>query len=161
MNARSQKASAIGLLIFLALCYGRFSIGKMVTSSSVGTWYQTLHKAPFNPPDWVFSPIWVILYFMMAIAGWRVWTRSSSVAGRNALFLFSVQLALNLGWSVLFFGYQHVGLALLEMFILIFTVILTTLHFWVIDKSAGALFAIYGVWLLFAAVLNGFILFLN
>jgi translocator protein len=129
--------------------------------SPQGTWYQTLHKAPFNPPDGFFSPIWVLLYFMMAIAGWRVWTKSSSAAGRYALFLFSVQLALNLGWSVLFFGYQMVGLALLEMVVLIFTVILTTLHFWVIDKWAGILFLPYGVWLLFAVLLNGFIFFMN
>ena len=98
---------------------------------------------------------------MMAIAGWRVWTKNSSAAGRYALFLFSVQLALNLGWSVLFFGYQQVGLALLEMVVLIFMVILTTLHFWTIDKWAGILFIPYGVWLLFAVVLNGFIFFMN
>ena len=133
----------------------------MVTASSVGTWYQTLHKAPFNPPDGFFSPIWVILYFMMAIAGWRIWTKTSSAAGRYALFLFSVQLALNLGWSVLFFGYQQVGFALLEMFVLIFTVILTTLHFWAIDKGAGILVLPYLVWLLFAVLLCGFIFFMN
>ena len=161
MTSRSQRASTIGLLVFLALCYGRFYLGSMVTASSAGTWYQTLNKAPFNPPDGFFSPIWVLLYFMMAIAGWRVWTKNSSAAGRYALFLFSVQLALNLGWSVLFFGYQKVGLALLEMFVLIFTVILTTLHFWAIDRNAGILFLPYGIWLLFAVVLNGFIFFMN
>ena len=133
----------------------------MVTASSVGTWYQTLNKASFNPPDWVFSPIWVLLYFMMAVAGWRIWTKNSAGAGRYALLLFSVQLALNLGWSVLFFGYQQVGIALLEMFVLIFTVTLTTLQFWAIDRNAGILFLPYGVWLLFAAVLNGFIFFMN
>ena len=93
--------------------------------------------------------------------GWRVWTKNSSTAGRYALFLFSVQLALNLGWSVLFFGYQKVGLAMLEMFVLIFAVTLTTLHFWAIDRNAGILFLPYGVWLIFAAVLNGFIFFMN
>ena len=133
----------------------------MVTASSVGTWYQTLNKASFNPPDWVFSPIWVLLYFMMAVAGWRIWTKNSAGAGRYALLLFSVQLALNLGWSVLFFGYQQVGIALLEMFVLIFTVTLTTLQFWAIDRNAGILLLPYGLWLLFAAVLNGFIFFMN
>ncbi len=161
MTSRSKRAGAIGLIVFLALCYGRFYLGSMVTASSVGTWYQTLNKAPFNPPDRFFSPVWVLLYFMMAIAGWRVWKKQSSTAGRYALILFSVQLTLNLGWSVLFFGYQKVGLALLEMFVLIFTVILTTLHFWAIDRNAGILFLPYAVWLLFAAVLNGFIFFMN
>ena len=161
MVFKSKRASAIALLVFLALCYGRFYLGSMVTASSVGTWYQTLNKAPFNPPDWVFSPIWVLLYFMMAVAGWRIWTKNSAGAGRYALLLFSVQLALNLGWSVLFFGYQQVGIALLEMFVLIFTVTLTTLQFWVIDRNAGILLLPYGLWLLFAAVLNGFIFFMN
>ena len=98
---------------------------------------------------------------MMAVAGWRIWTKNSAGAGRYALLLFSVQLALNLGWSVLFFGYQQVGIALLEMFVLIFTVTLTTLQFWAIDRNAGILLLPYGLWLLFAAVLNGFIFFMN
>jgi len=75
---RSQKANAVGLVAFLAICYFRFEIGSMVTATSAGTWYQSLHKALFNPPDRYFSPAWIAMYFLMAIAGWRVWRTGDS-----------------------------------------------------------------------------------
>ena len=161
MSVRSRRASTIALIIFLILCYGRFSVGSMITATSVDNWYQTLNKASFNPPDWIFSPIWVVLYFLMAIAGWRVWLKNKSRAGRYALVLFAIQLVLNLAWSVLFFGYQQIGFALVEMSVLLATVILTGLHFSRIDRLAGLLFLPYAIWLIFALVLNTYIFVLN
>ncbi len=151
---RSRKANAIGLAVFLAVCYVRFEIGKKVTATSVGTWYQALHKAPFNPPDRVFAPVWIVLYFLMAVAGWRVWRVGDSRSGRVALGSFAVQLALNMLWSVLFFGYQRVGFALAEMLVLLAIVLLTTVLFWRIDRVAGALLAPYAAWLVFATILT-------
>lgn len=158
---RTQRASAIGLAVFLAICFLRFELGKLVTDSSVGSWYQTLRKAPFNPPDGFFSPVWVVLYFMMAVGGWRVWRHGDSRDQRIALTLFAVQLALNLGWSVLFFGYQRIDLAFAEMLVLVLTVIATTMRFWKIDRIAGILLLPYVLWLGFATVLLAFIWTLN
>jgi len=158
---RSQTASTTGLIAFLLVCYVRFKAGSMVTATSVGTWYQSLHKASFNPPDRYFSPAWIILYFLMAIAGWRVWRIGNSRPNRIALALFAVQLALNMGWSVLFFGYRRVGLALAEMLLLLFIVGITTVLFWRIDRVAGILLAPYLLWLGFATVLTVYIWKLN
>jgi translocator protein len=158
---RSQRASAIGLIVFLTICYLRFEIGKKVTATTVGTWYQALHKASFNPPDSVFAPAWIILYFLMAVAGWRVWRHGSSREERYALVLFAVQLALNLVWSVLFFGFQRIDLALAEMLVLLLIVTSTTMLFWRIDRLAGILLAPYVLWLGFATVLTSFIWILN
>ena len=143
--------------MFLAICFLRFELGKVVTDSSVGTWYQTLHKAPFNPRDGFFSPVWVALYFMMAVAGWRVWRLGSSRDERIALALFAFQLALNLGWSVLFFGLQRIDLALAEMLVLNLTVVATTIRFWKIDRIAAALLLPYMLWLGFATILVAYI----
>jgi len=158
---RSHKASAIGLFAFLLICYFRFELGSKITATSVGTWYQHLNKAPFNPPDGSFSPVWIVLYFLMALAGWRVWRLGDSGRARLALGFFAVQLALNMGWSALFFGYQQVGLALAEMLLLLATVIVTTVLFWRIDRFAGMLLAPYALWLVFATVLTAYIWRLN
>lgn len=158
---RSQKANAIGLFIFLSVCFLRFEIGSWVTASSVSTWYRSLHKASFNPPEGYFSPVWIILYFMMALAGWRIWRIGDSRAERIALIFFAVQLALNMVWSVLFFGYQRIDLALAEMLVLLLTVMSTTILFWRIDRLAGLLLVPYLVWLGFATVLTAWIWRLN
>ena len=136
-------------------------MGKLVTDSSVGTWYQGLHKAAFNPPEGFFSPVWVVLYFLIAVAGWRVWRLGNARAVRIALLLFGVQLALNLGWSVLFFGFQRIDLALVEMAMLVVTVILTTQRFWYLDRLAGILLLPYLLWLGFATILLWYIWKLN
>lgn len=150
-----------GLIAFLVICYFRFKVGSLVTATSVGTWYQGLHKAPFNPPDKVFSPVWIILYFLMAVAGWRVWRIGNSAAERLALAVFAAQLALNMLWSVLFFGYQRIDLALAEMLVLLATVIVATVLFWRIDRPAGVLLAPYALWLVFATILTVYIWRLN
>jgi tryptophan-rich sensory protein len=158
---RSTKANAIGLAIFLSVCFLRFEVGSWVTATSVTTWYRSLQKASFNPPEGYFSPVWIVLYFLMAIAGWRIWSIGNSRAERVALVFFAVQLGLNMAWSVLFFGYQRVGLALAEMIVLLLTVMATTVLFWRIDRLSGLLLAPYLLWLGFATVLTTFIWRLN
>ncbi|WP_367142089.1 TspO/MBR family protein [Propionivibrio sp.] len=78
------------------------AIGGWVTADSVGTWYRTLQKPVFNPPDWVFAPVWTLLYLMIALAGWRVWRRVGFSGARAGMVAYSAQLALNLAWSFLF-----------------------------------------------------------
>jgi tryptophan-rich sensory protein len=147
------------LAVFLTICLGVMAIGGAITSTTVGTWYQTLAKPAFAPPDWVFGPVWTTLYIMMAIAGWLAWRRAGL---RNpALSLFFAQLALNLAWSGLFFGMRWIGLAFIEILILWIAIAMTMRVFWGIDRIAAVLFVPYLVWVGYAAALNGAIWAIN
>lgn len=136
----------LGLAFFTLLCLAVSGIAGAVTSTSVSTWYQTLEKPPFNPPDWVFGPVWTTLYLFMAVAGWRVWRSPISAQRRVALAAFAVQLTLNLAWSFLFFGFRLVGVALVEIVGLLIAIAVTTARFRRIDRAAGALFVPYLAW---------------
>lgn len=146
---------------FIAVCFTVAFIGGAVTATSVGTWYQTLNKPFFTPPDWIFAPVWNALYMMMALAGFLVWRESDGDVRRTALTYFAVQLILNLLWSFIFFGAKAIGAAFFELLALLVAIIITTIHFWKIDKRAGLLFLPYLIWSSYAAVLNGAIWRLN
>ncbi len=135
--------------------------GGLITASSVGTWYTTLQKPSFNPPGWLFAPVWTTLYVLMAIAAWRIWRRPGSQARRMALALFAAQLGFNLLWSVVFFGLREIGLALAEILILLVLVAVNMFAFWRIDRPAGALFIPYVLWVGFATILNASLWVLN
>ena len=151
----------LALVVFLALCLGVSGLGGAITATSVGTWYQTLEKPPFNPPDWVFAPVWTTLYVLMAIAAWRVWRRRGAEGRRTALSVFALQLGLNLAWSFLFFGLRRIDLALLEVTVLLAAIATTAVLFWRIDRWAGALFVPYLLWVAYATALNASLLLLN
>lgn len=148
-----------GLLGFLVLCLAVSALGGAVTATSVDSWYQALRKPSFNPPDWLFTPVWLTLFVIMAVAAWRVWR----IAGLRsaAMGAFAVQLFLNLLWSVLFFGLRAPDLALVEIFVLLFAIAWTAVLFTRIDRSAGLLFLPYLAWVAFAAALNLAISYLN
>jgi translocator protein len=146
---------------FIILCLAVSGVGGAITATSVDTWYQTLEKPPFNPPDWVFAPVWTALYILMGIAAWRVWQSRSIENTRKALSIFGLQLGLNLTWSFLFFGLQRIDLALLEIFILLVTIVFNTIVFWRIDRLAGLMFMPYVLWVSYATVLNASIWLLN
>lgn len=157
---RSYGTQNILVLIgFLALTLGVGVFAGLLTEPNVLTWYATLAKPSFNPPNWVFAPVWTILYALMAIAGWRVWRVRDFHSG--ALLFWAAQLALNFAWSFVFFGMHAIGLALIEVAILWLMVLLTMLSFFRIDRIAGWLFVPYLAWVSFAAALNGAILQLN
>jgi tryptophan-rich sensory protein len=156
----SLAQSLAGLAVFLASVVLVSLLGGMMTASSVSTWYQTLVKPSFNPPDWVFAPVWSALYLMMALAAWRVWRMEAPGRGA-ALALFYGQLAANLGWSALFFGLRSPGWALAEITLLLVLIVLTMRAFWRIDTVAGALFLPYLLWTAYATLLNASIVFLN
>ena len=158
MSAGPQARGTLGFVVILALCLGVSAVGGAVTASSVGSWYPTLAKPAFNPPNWIFAPVWTVLYFMMAIAAWRIWRRGG---GSRALSLFALQLALNLAWSIIFFGMHAVGAALLEIAVLLLAILATTVVFWRSDRMAGMLFVPYAAWVAFAAILNAAIWQLN
>jgi tryptophan-rich sensory protein len=142
------------LILFIALCAGIAALGGWATSISVGTWYQTLEKASFNPPNWIFGPVWTVLYGMIAVAGWLVWRK----AGWKPLFLkpgyYGIQLVLNFGWSATFFAAQAIGPSVLIINLLLVVIALTTYQFLEIDKRAGYLFMPYLAWVTFATILN-------
>lgn len=150
---RTRFHELAGLGAFIALCFGISALGGFATSSSVDTWYQTLQKPLFNPPDWIFAPVWTLLYLMIAVAGWRAW-RSRAPDLRAGMTAYAVQLALNLAWSVTFFGARQIGAALAVIVLLLLAIGLNFVLFRRADRLAGWLLAPYAAWVAFAAVLN-------
>ena len=160
-NRHKASRDVLGLFAFIILCLAVSGIGGVITATSVDTWYQTLEKPPFNPPDWVFAPVWIVLYILMGIAAWRVWRlRALEVTG-NALAVFAVQLGFNVAWSFLFFGLQRIDLALVEIVILLCAIIINTIMFWRVDRLAGLLFVPYAAWVTYATILNVSLWLLN
>ncbi len=146
----------ITLALFLVLVVGG---GVLIgTATAPGAWYEALEKPAFNPPNWVFAPVWTILYVMVAIAGWRTWNRTHT---RGAMSIWWLQLGLNFLWSPVFFTLHAIGPA----FVIILTLLMSVLSFMVVtrhqDRLAAWLFAPYAAWVAFAALLNGSILVLN
>ncbi|AFK52347.1 TspO and MBR like protein [Tistrella mobilis KA081020-065] len=138
--------SLLALLGFLALSAVVSGLGGAVTTPEIDGWYRTLPKPGFTPPDWVFAPVWTTLYILMAVAAWRVWRKAGIAGARGALGLHLVQLALNLAWSVLFFGLHQVGLALVDILVLLVAVTATAIAFGRHDRPAGLLMLPYLAW---------------
>ena len=151
---RKPSRDVFALFGFVAACLVISGLGGAITATSVGNWYQTLAKPSFNPPDWVFAPVWSTLYILIAVAGWRIWRHRQRKATRNAFFIYAVQLALNLSWSGLFFGMQRIDLAMVEIVILLVSIVANTVLFWRIDRIAGLLMIPYIFWVAYATILN-------
>jgi translocator protein len=143
------------LVGFIVLCLAVGGGAGYLTSNSVLTWFPTLVKPSFNPPAWLFAPIWTTLYIMMAVAAWLVWL------SKGSLVLFYVQLALNFAWSLLFFGLHSPAMALIDIAAMWIAILLTLLGFWKVDARAGWLLVPYLAWVSFASVLNASIWWLN
>jgi len=147
---RQVLAGAVSLAVAFAVA----ALGGLATSSGIDSWYAGLEKPGFNPPNAVFAPVWTTLYAAMAVAAWRVWGASHGVERSRAMTLYGAQLALNLLWSVLFFGLRQPAAALVDIAVLFALILLTARRFWRIDRVAGLLLAPYAAWVAFAAVLN-------
>jgi tryptophan-rich sensory protein len=142
------------LLFFLFLCYSAGVLGSIWTSSSVSTWYLDIRKPSFNPPNWIFAPVWSVLYFLMALSAWLVWQRADWGGAKLALTLFFAQLALNVAWSGLFFGLRQPGMALVEIVFLFGAIVATAWAFRNVSSLAFWLMVPYALWVAFAALLN-------
>lgn len=151
---RHRLLDLAGLAFFVALCLGIGALGAAVTATSVKTWYADLVKPSFTPPNAVFGPVWTALYVLMAVAAWRVWRAADRDTTRGPLTLFALQLALNLGWSVVFFGLGKIGAAVATIVVLDVGVVVTLLAFRTIDRWAALLMMPYLAWVSFATVLN-------
>ena len=156
-----NKIFRISAVVATCLAVGYFS--GMVTRSAITTWYPTLIKPSFNPPNWIFAPVWSLLYTMMGVAAGLVWNEidSKKEIVKKALIVFAIQLILNALWSFLFFGLKNPLLSGIEIVILWLLIYETYIQFSKIDKIAGYLFIPYLAWVSFAAILNGSIWWLN
>lgn len=153
--------SLAALVGFLAACLGTGFLGSMATAESVTNWYPSISKPSINPPDWVFAPVWTGLFVMMGVAAWTVWKRAGFRVARLPLTLFGIQLALNLLWSILFFGLQNPGLALVEIWALWLAILATIWFFRDHSQTAALLLVPYLGWVSFAVYLNFMIWQLN
>lgn len=150
---------AIALVVCLMVGYS----ASLVTRPSIETWYVMLEKPVFNPPNWVFMPVWTLLYILMAVAAGLVWDKieEQNEEVKKALGFFIIQLTLNAIWSYLFFGLKNPMLALIEIVLLWLMIYETYLKFTKINKTAGYLLIPYLAWVGFAAILNASIWWLN
>lgn len=148
-------------VFFVSVCLITCTASGVITATSVNSWYQQLRKPGFTPPDWVFAPIWTVLFIGMGIACWRVWRAKAHNLRQAALFFFTVQLVLNVTWSIFFFGLRKIDWALIEIVMLLFVIIICTFLFWKVDQLAGLLFIPYVAWVSYAMILNASICSLN
>lgn len=156
----SPFKTIVALLGWLLLCYAVAGLGGYWTAQSVTSWYPTLAKPPYNPPAWIFAPVWTTLYTMMAVSVWMVW-KSPSLTRHKAIGIFLIHLALNLVWSLLFFGMQNPLFGLVDILALWLMVGVAIWMFWPISRWAGMLLVPYWLWVSFASVLNWQIWLLN
>jgi benzodiazapine receptor len=150
------------IVLLVAVCVTLGYLSGMITRDSINTWYPTLTKPVFNPPNWIFAPVWTLLYIIMGIAAGLVWTSNSDdKAIRKALGFFAIQFGLNVLWSYLFFGLHNPLLALAEIILLWLMIWETYSQFKKIDKLASYLLIPYLAWVSFATILNASIWWLN
>lgn len=149
-----------GLCTFFLLCGFVAAVSVLVTVPNVAGWYHGLHHPTFRPPDNLFAPIWTILYVLIAVSGWLVWSKVGFRAP-VAMTLYGIQLVLNLAWPLLFFGGHHLGAALADSALLLAAIALTIAAFWRIEKIAAVLLVPYFLWVGFATALNAAIWRLN
>jgi tryptophan-rich sensory protein len=147
----SSTQSALALAGWLLLSFSAAAIGGFFVP---GAWYGTLKKPSWNPPSWIFGPVWSVLYTTMAVAAWLVWKRGGFAGQRLALSLFLAQLLFNALWSPLFFGLRHPALAFVDIVLLWLALLGTVAAFWIARPVAGALLLPYLAWVTFASALN-------
>jgi tryptophan-rich sensory protein len=150
------------LPVSIAICLLVGFLSGISTSDNISGWYSTLEKPSFNPPNWIFGPVWTFLYILMGIALGKLWSSDSSGKEKNkAIFVFGSQLAVNALWGIFFFGMQNPFLAFIDIIILIILIVYTIKLFKPINRMASWLLYPYLVWVSFAAVLNLSIVVLN
>lgn len=173
MNPRVK--SALVLVAFIVIAFTVAAVGSIATAGNVDGWYADADKASWNPPNWIFAPVWTLLYTLMSVGAWLVWSVDGTSPegaldrrlGRSALRWYVVQLALNAVWTPVFFGlYPVVGapalwIALAIILALDVAVLFAMLRFWKVSKLAAWLLVPYWAWILFATTLNAALAVLN
>ncbi len=150
-----KKNSVLLVIASLAICLGTGALGGVLTATAITEWYNFLIKPSFSPPNWIFGPVWTLLYTLMAISVSIVWRKGlSNKENRAAFIYFMVQLFLNGIWSILFFGLKNPLLALIDIIILLLMIVVVIYKFHRINKIAAYLLIPYLLWVSFASVLN-------
>ncbi|MEX0646153.1 MAG: TspO/MBR family protein [Balneolaceae bacterium] len=161
-NQKTSFRSIAGFLFWVGICFFVAWTASLVTPEAVASeWYRSLNKPVWNPPDWLFGPVWGLLYAFMGIAAWQVWRKFGFREAGIALFFFLVQLVLNGLWTQIFFGFRNPGLAFIEIIFLLAAIFVSIILFFQKDKLAGWLMVPYFLWVGFATALNGAIWMMN
>jgi translocator protein len=145
------------LIISIALCLAIGFFSSFFTTTSQGSWYSKIEKPSFNPPNWIFGPVWTCLYILMGIVLYILWTNNAKLA----LIFFGIQLMLNFFWSLIFFRWHSPFFAFLEIIVLLFMIILTAVFAYPVSRTTLFLLIPYILWVCFASILNLAIYVLN
>ena len=158
-NTYMLKNKFFSFVLFLVITYSASFIGGLVTISLKEPWYSQLIKSNYNPPDWVFAPVWTTLYLMMTLAIWIFW--HSKNRNMNTIYIYFIHLIFNTTWSVVFFIFHKIFLALVVLIILIFLIIVLILRFKRVNMLSYYLMIAYLLWCCYALVLNFYFFLLN
>jgi len=145
----------IALVVAVAICFAAAAVGGYATTRSLRDWYVALPKPRWNPPNWVFGPVWTVLYFAMAVSAWLVWRARDEHEVTPALVWFAAQLVLNVAWSVVFFGLRAPKAGLAVIVGLWLAILGTIAAFLPLSTAAGVILVPYLLWVTFATALNG------
>jgi benzodiazapine receptor len=154
-----NKALRLGISLITAFIAG--GIGSLATIPNIPAWYAALEKPFFSPPNWIFGPVWTLLYLLMGIALFLVWTAHTKEKKKPAYIAYGVQLVLNAGWSLVFFGLHAPWAGLVVILLLLIAIGVTGRRFWPISRAAAWLIVPYLLWVIFATALNLGIALLN
>ena len=153
------KNKFVSLFLFLVSTFSASFIGGIITLNYKEPWYSSLNKPIFNPPDWIFAPIWTILYFLMSIAIWSAWIKNTR--NENLVYLYFIHLFFNTTWSIVFFGFNNLILSFLNLVVLILFIVILIIKYKDISKFSAILMIPYFFLCCFALVLNITLIFLN
>jgi len=152
----------VRLVVAVAIPLVAAFLGSVFTMPSIPTWYAAINKPAWNPPNWIFGPVWTILFILMGIALWLIWEKGlDKIQVRTAVNIFSAQLVLNIVWSLLFFGLHSPFWAFIEIIALWLMILWTIIAFYRLDKTAGLILIPYILWVSFASFLNFTVMRLN
>jgi tryptophan-rich sensory protein len=159
---RRERKTMLRIAVAVVVCLLVGALSGFATQSSVDTWYSTLVKPSFNPPNWIFAPVWTVLYILMGVAAGMVWGYGYYHKWvKTALYFFGFQLLLNASWSIVFFGLQLPLAALVILLLLLVLIAMTIRRFYIVNRTAAYLMVPYLLWVLFAGILNLKIVQLN
>lgn len=156
-----KRVSISKLLISLGISFLAGGIGSLFTYSQISSWYSTLQKPFFTPPNGIFGPVWTTLYFLMGVAFYSIWMQKYKYSKKTAIYLFILQLILNTFWSVVFFGFHLLAVGFFVIVCLFIVLVFMAIYFRKINITASYLLFPYLLWVGFASLLNLFIVFLN
>ena len=155
-----MKSIVAKIIVCILICTALGFLSGFSTADSISNWFQYVKKPSWNPPNWLFAPVWTALYILMGISVALIW-HSKATNKSQAIWLFVIQFILNLCWSLIFFNLHQTGWAFVEIIVMLIFIVLTIISFYKIDKTAAYLLLPYICWVSFATVLNGSIWFLN